>query len=79
MKHPFDVHVGARLRQCRRAAGMSREELGARIGVEERKLRRFEKGEDRIDPNLLREVVQVAGVSPAFFFEGLAEALGNAG
>lgn len=78
MKHPFDTHVGARLQQCRRSAGLSRRELGARIGVGARELRRFEEGEGRIDPGLLRNVVAVAGVSPAFFFEGLAEALGSA-
>lgn len=75
MKHPFDVHIGARLRKCRRLAGMTRRELGSKVGVGAQELRRIEEGEGRIDPNLLREVVAVAGISPAFLFEGLAEAL----
>jgi len=75
MKHPFDVHVGARLRQCRRSAGLSRRELADRIGVPERQIKRFEDGENRIDGTVLRDVVRVAGVSPAYFFEGLADVL----
>lgn len=78
MKHPFDVHVGARLKLCRRSAGLSREELGGRLGIGVRQLQSMEEGEDRIDSGVLREVVAVSGVSPTFFFEGLAEALGRA-
>jgi transcriptional regulator with XRE-family HTH domain len=78
MKHPFDVHVGARLHLSRRSAGMTRQELGARIGVDAREIWEFEEGEDRIDPVLMRNVAAVTGVSPAFFFEGLARALGDA-
>jgi len=78
MKHPFDVHVGVRLCLCRRSAGMTRQELGARIGVDAREIREFERGEDRIDAGLLRHVAVVTGVSPAFFFDGLACALGDA-
>ena len=78
MKHPFDVHVGARLKLCRRSAGLSRKEFGDRIGIGTRELERMEEGEGRIDSGLLREAVTVCGVSPAFFFEGLAEALGSA-
>ncbi len=79
MKHPFDVHVGARLRMCRRSARMTRQALGARIGVHAREIREFEKGEDRINAGLLRNAAAVTGVSPAFFFDGLAGALGDAG
>lgn len=78
MKHPFDVHVGARLRRCRRSAGLTRQQLGARIGVDARDIREFEKGEGRIGAGLLRSVAAVTGVSPAFFFHGLARALGGA-
>jgi transcriptional regulator with XRE-family HTH domain len=78
MKHPFDVHVGARLRLCRRSAGMTCQELGARLGVGAREIREFERGEDRINAGLLRNMSAVTGVPPAFFFDGLADALGNA-
>ena len=77
MKHPFDVHVGARLCLCRRSAGMTREELGARIGIDARKIREFEKGEDRIEAGLLRNVAAVTGFTAAFFFDGLAGALSD--
>jgi transcriptional regulator with XRE-family HTH domain len=78
MKHPFDVHVGARLRKCRQTAGLTRSELGAKIGVQAQELQSIEDGEGPIDSGVLRNVVAVVGVSPAFFFEGLAEALRGA-
>jgi len=78
MKHPFDAHIGARLKLWRRSAGLTREEFGGRIGIGAEALRTLEEGEDRIDTGLLREVVQVSGVSPAFLFEGLAEAMRSA-
>jgi transcriptional regulator with XRE-family HTH domain len=78
MKHPFDAHVGARLKLWRRSAGLTREEFGRKLGLEADELRSIEEGENRIDPALLRDAVAMAGVSPAFLFEGLAEALRNA-
>lgn len=78
MKHPFDVHVGARLRECRRMAGMTRQEMGARIGVDAQEVQCFEEGEHRVDSTLLRAALAATGVSPAFLFEGLAEALRQA-
>jgi len=77
MKHPFDVHVGAKLRDCRCSAGMTRAQLGARLGVNPQRIRKFEAGEDRISSNLLRDIVTEMAVPAAYFFEGLAGALAS--
>lgn len=77
MKHPFDVHLGSKLRHCRCSAGLTREQLGAKLGVDSRKIRDFEAGEDRISSSLLRSIVAEMAVPPAFFFDGLAGALGG--
>lgn len=79
MKHPFDVHVGAKLRDCRCLAGMTRAQLGARLGVHPRRIRDFEAGEDRISSGLLRDIVAEMSVPAAFFFEGLPGVLAAAG
>ena len=52
MKHPFDVHVGARLKLCRRSAGLSRKEFGDRVGVGARDLERMEEGELSLEESL---------------------------
>jgi len=78
MKHPFDVHLGSRLRDCRCSAGMTRAQLAARLGVNTQRIRDFEAGEDRISSSLLRNIVAEMEVPAAFFFEGLEGALGAA-
>lgn len=79
MKHPFDVHVGAKLRDCRCSAGMTRAQLGAKLGVNPKRIQEFEAGEDRISSDLLRNIVAHMAVPPTFFFEGLAGALAGGG
>lgn len=77
-KHPFDVHVGARLVQCRTSARMTRQQLGARLGVDASRIRDFETGAERISPGLMRSIVVELNVPPAYLFAGLAEALRGA-
>jgi transcriptional regulator with XRE-family HTH domain len=54
---------------------MTRAQLGAKLGVNPRRIQEFEAGEDRISSNLLRNIVAEMAVPPTFFFEGLAGAL----
>ena len=77
MKHPFDVHVGSKLRECRCMAGISRRQLGEQLGVAEPQIRNIETGTMRIDSDLMRKIVVTMGVPPSMFFEGLAESLGS--
>jgi len=78
MKHPFDVHVGSRLGQCRCRAGISQEQLGDALGIKAEQIQKYESGDDRITPDLMRNCVAVMGVPPSFFFEGLVSALSDA-
>jgi len=78
MKHPFDVHVGSKLRHCRCVAGISRQQLGDRIGVKAAQIQSLETGAKRIDASLMRKIVAEMNVPPAMFFEGLADALSDA-
>ena len=75
MKHPFDVHVGSKLRQCRRSAGMSHQQLADKLGIKAQQIRNFETGAGRISPSVMRNIVAATDVPISFFFEGLASAL----
>lgn len=75
MKHPFDVHVGERIRQSRCNADISEAELGAMLGVPASQIKAFEAGLARIDTETMRRVVDVLDVPATFYFEGLATAL----
>ncbi len=77
MKHPFDVHVGGRLRHCRRLAGMTQQQLGNKLGIKAQQIRNHETGANRISAGLMRNIVAATEMPASFFFEGLALALGH--
>ena len=62
MKHPFDVHVGSKLRQCRRSAGMSQQQLADKLGIKAQQIQNFEIGAGRISPNVMRNIVAASVV-----------------
>jgi transcriptional regulator with XRE-family HTH domain len=76
MAHPVDVHVGARLRQLRKAAGMSQQMLGERLGLTFQQVQKYERGTNRVSASKLHEAAQILGVAISDFFEGLP-GLGN--
>ena len=78
MKHPFDVHVGLKLCHCRRMAGLSRQQLGEKLGADAAQIEKLETGECRIDAGLMRKTLTIFEVPAAFLFEGLADALSDA-
>ena len=67
--NPIDVHVGARLRQCRTLMGLSQEKLGEAVGITFQQLQKYERGANRISASRLFNLSQVLGVSVSFFFD----------
>ncbi len=75
MRHPFDVHVGRRLRQCRCLAGLTQQELGDKLGIEAQQIEIYETGASRISANVMQSFEMAMEVPVPFFFVGLACAL----
>ena len=78
MKHPFDVHVGGRLRQCRCLAGMTQQQLADKLGINVQQIHKYETGANRVSASHMRDIAVMMEVPVSFFFEGLARALGDA-
>ncbi len=78
MKHPFDVHVGGRLRHCRCLAGMTQQQLGDKLGITAQQIQNYETGANGISASHMRDIAAAMDVPVSFFFEGLARALGDA-
>ncbi len=78
MKHPFDVHVGGRLRHCRCLAGMTQQRLGDKLGIKAQQIQNYETGAKGISASDMRNIAAAMEVPVSFFFEGLARSLGNA-
>ncbi len=78
MKHPFDVHVGGRLRHYRCLAGMTQQQLGDELGITAQQIQNYETGVDRIGYSVMWDITAAMDVPVSFLFEGLALALGDA-
>ncbi len=78
MKHPFDVHVGWRLRHYRCLAGMTQQQLGDELGITAQQIENYETGAKRIGYSVMWDITAALDVPAVFFFEGLARALHDA-
>jgi transcriptional regulator with XRE-family HTH domain len=58
-----------RLREARKAAGMSQEEVAAALGARQKYISKIETGERRIDPLELQELAELYGKPIQFFLE----------
>ena len=77
MKHPFDVHVGERVRHYRCLAGMSQQQLGDKIGIKGQQIQNYETGANHINYSVILDITAAMEVPAANFFEGLARALND--
>lgn len=68
-----DDHVGMRLRERRRALGLSQAQLAARMGFTPPQINRYEHGTTRLSASGLWRAAQALEVAPGFFFDGLGE------
>ena len=71
--HFVDRHVGSRLRQLRRACGMSQDELAQAVGLTFQQVQKYEKGANRISSSKLYEFAKRLEVKVENFFQGLDE------
>lgn len=58
-----------RLKEARKAAGLSQEGVAAALGVRQKYVSKIETGERRIDPVELQELAELYGKPIQFFLE----------
>jgi len=59
----FDLFVGRRIRELRKAKGFSQKDLAKRIGISSQQLQKYENWTDRICAGRLYEIAKQLGVS----------------
>lgn len=64
-----DAYIGARMRESRRALGITQERLGELLGVTFQQIQKYEKGVNRVSAAGLFEICQALEVSLASMFE----------
>lgn len=61
--------IGARIRFCRIMTGLSRQELGTRIDLDQNRVRQYETGRRKPKPPLLKKLAAALGVDPRVLAE----------
>jgi ribosome-binding protein aMBF1 (putative translation factor) len=61
--------IGNRITVRRGLCGLSKQQLGARLGVDPMEVEAYERGEKRLSCNLLLETARHLKATPRFFFQ----------
>lgn len=72
--HPFDVHVGSRVRLRRRHLGMSQDTLARAVDITFQQVQKYERGATRISASRLYDMACVLEVPVGFLCQGFDEA-----
>jgi repressor LexA len=62
--------IGRNIEKYRKAKGMSAEELGNRVGLTKKTIRRYETGEIRILNDRVIAIADALGIDPTYLYEG---------
>ena len=69
----FDRDLAVKIGKCievrRNFCGLSKPQLGARLGIDAREVEAYEQGEKRISCKLLLETAKQLKATPRFFFQ----------
>lgn len=73
-----DYHVGKRVRERRKALGMSQEKLANALGISFQQVQKYEVGSTRIAASRLWDMARILEVDVGYFFEGIQKRPGRA-
>lgn len=71
--NPIDVHVGRRVRQRRKAMGVTQERLADDLGLTFQQVQKYERGANRVSASKLYEIAVALQTGTEYFFDGLAD------
>ncbi len=66
---PFDVHVGARIRQKRILLGLSQEKIADALGITFQQVQKYERGANRVSASRLLHIANLLDVDLNWFAE----------
>jgi transcriptional regulator with XRE-family HTH domain len=67
-----DVAVGQRIRQFRKATGISQTELADQVGVTFQQVQKYENGKNRVGAGRLIQIADALDIPITAFFDGVA-------
>ena len=66
----LDTQIGQRIREARRAQGMSQTMLADALGITFQQVQKYENGGNRVSAARLYDIAQLLGMPIVFFYEG---------
>jgi len=69
--NPVDQHIGQRIRECRRAAGVRQDTLAMALGLTFQQVQKYERGFNRVSASTLYEIARTLNVAVGDFYDGL--------
>ena len=66
-----DAHVGRRIRERRKALGLSQEKLGDALGISFQQVQKYEIDLNRVSASRLWDTAKALEVDVGYFFEGI--------
>lgn len=68
----LDKHIGDKIRQRRKALGLTQGELARIIGISHQQVQRYESGENPLSMSRLLEISNILNVKPDYFYENIS-------
>lgn len=69
----IDKHIGKKMYELRLASGLSRQELGTKVGVTHQQCQKYEKGTNRISAGRLMLIAKVLGKPVEYFYSDIKQ------
>ena len=66
----LDTQIGQRLKEARRAQGLSQTLLAHALGITFQQIQKYENGINRVSAARLYDIAQVLGMPITYFYEG---------
>jgi transcriptional regulator with XRE-family HTH domain len=66
-----DLHVGQRLKNCRRQAKITQKEIAEKLNVTFQQIQKYENGKNKIGAGRLFEISNLLGVPITYFYQEL--------
>jgi transcriptional regulator with XRE-family HTH domain len=71
----LDKYVGTRVRTQRMIAGLSQQDLAAKLGLSFQQLQKYEKGSNRLRASRMHQICEILNVPLSFMYDGQAKTL----
>ncbi|MDB5468879.1 MAG: Cro/Cl family transcriptional regulator [Caulobacter sp.] len=68
-----DLHVGRRIRQRRKALGVTQEQLADSLSLTFQQVQKYERGANRVSASKLYQIAATLQTPVAYFFDGLSD------